>query len=134
MVALGRAWAAIARLAEISACLQRARWQVAARTTRALGKFAHIRRDVHHQPVPEARASRRVGVVAGDGEAFRPTWRARPLEMWRLVAPSAAKAEIGRQDEFVREIVAVLEAVANHPECHVAVSFGSPRSAGRIGP
>jgi hypothetical protein len=70
MVTLGRARAAIAGRAKIGARLQSARRQLAAGISSALGELAHSRRDIHHQPVPEARASRRVGIVAGDGKAF----------------------------------------------------------------
>jgi len=85
MVALGWTRAAIARLAEISTCLQSALGQLASRAARTLGKFAHICRDVHDKPVPEARASRRVRAVAGDGKALCRAGRARPLEMRHLV-------------------------------------------------
>ena len=54
MVALGWTRPAVAGHAEIGACLQRARRQLAARTAGALGKLAHIGWDVHYQPVPEA--------------------------------------------------------------------------------
>jgi hypothetical protein len=119
MIARGRAGAAIAGRAEIGAGLQRARRQRAARAARALRELAHIRRNVHHQPVPEARAGRRVRVVAGDGEALRARRRIGPLEMRRHVAAGAAEAEIGRQDEILRQIVAVLETVAGDRERHV---------------
>ena len=102
MVALWRARAAIARRAEIGACLQCARRQLAARTTGAIGKLAHSGRVLTQQPVPEARAGRRVGIVAGDSETFCPLWRARPLQVWRLVAASAAKAEMGQRTKSLR--------------------------------
>ena len=54
MIALGWTWPAVAGRAEIGACLQCARRQLAARTADALGKFAHIGGNIHQQPVPEA--------------------------------------------------------------------------------
>src|SRR5207237_465767 len=95
MVALGRARAAIAGRAEIGAGLQCSRREFAACTPYALGKLAHMRRNVHHKPVPEARASWRVGVVASDGEAFRACRSVRPLKVRRLVCAGAAKTKIG---------------------------------------
>jgi hypothetical protein len=73
--------------------------------------------------VPEAGAGRRVGVVTGDGEAFRPRRRVRSPEMRRFAAPGAAEAEIRRQDEILRQIVAVLETVADDRERHVPSPF-----------
>jgi len=95
MVTLGRARAAIAGCAEIGARLQCARRQFTAGAASALGELAHSRRDIHHQPVPEAGASRRVGIVAGDSKALCARWRARPFEMRRPVAAGATKTEFG---------------------------------------
>jgi hypothetical protein len=47
MVALGWTRPAVARHAEIGACLQCARRKLAARTAGALGKFAHIGGNIH---------------------------------------------------------------------------------------
>jgi hypothetical protein len=61
---------------------------------------------------------------AGNGEALGPHWSARPLQVRRLIAPGAAKAEIGRQNEVVRQVVAVLETVARDSELsHVRPPF-----------
>src|SRR6202034_1723820 len=127
MVTLGRARTAIAGRAEIGARLQGLRGQLAGRAARALGKLAYIRRDVDHQPMPEARTSRRIGIVAGHGEAFRFRRRARPFQLRRFVAPSAAEAEIGREDEILRHVVAVLETGAGDRERHCRL-LSAPRS------
>jgi hypothetical protein len=119
MVAFGRARPAVAGRAEIGACLQRTGRHFSAGTSGAGFKFGHVRRNVDDQPVPEARAGRRVGVIAGDGEAFRAHRRSRPLKMRRLVAAGAAEAEIGGQDKIFRKVVAILEAVARDRERHV---------------
>src|SRR5437588_1666832 len=100
MVALGWTRPAVARHAEIGACLQCARGQLAARTAGALSKFAHIGGNIHYQPVPEAGAGRRVGVIAGHCKAVCALWRARPLQMRRPVTSGAAKAKIGRENEI----------------------------------
>src|SRR5947209_7034937 len=73
--------------------------------------------------MPEARSGRRVGVVAGDGEALGARRRVGPLEMRRLVATGAAEAEIGRQNEILRQIVAVPETVAGDGEPHAWSPF-----------
>src|SRR4029077_1408212 len=82
-----------------------ARRQLAASTASAFGKLAHICRDIHHQPMPEARASRRVGIVAGDGKALCARWRPRPFEMRRPISAGATKAEIGRKNKIIRQII-----------------------------
>jgi hypothetical protein len=48
--------------------------------------------------------------------------------MWRHVAAGAAKAKVGGQDEIARQIVAVLEIVADDRKRHVPSPF-SKRSA-----
>src|SRR5262245_24663739 len=119
MVAFGRAWSAIAGRTEIRARLQRTRRHFSAGTAGAGLELDHIRRDIDDQPVPEARAGRRVRIVTGDGETFGTRRRSRPFEMRRPVAARTAKAEVGRQDEIFRKVVAVLEAVARDRERHV---------------
>ena len=132
MVARRRARTAISGHSEIGACLQRSRRQLAVRTARALRQFAHGRGDVHDQPVPKARTGRRVGIKTGEGEAFGVRRRARPLQMRRFVAAGAAEAEIGRQNEIARQIVTVLETVADDRERHWRSPWAVPgRPAGR---
>jgi hypothetical protein len=101
MVAFRRARPAIAGCAEIGACLQRARRQRAARATSAFGEFTNMRRDVDHQPVPEARASRRIGVVARDGKILRLLWRARHLRWGDLLPPAQPKP---KSDERMKSL------------------------------
>ena len=71
VVAFGRARPAITGRAEIGARLQRAGRHFPAGAAGARLKLGHVRRNVDDQPVPETRAGRRVGIVAGDGETFR---------------------------------------------------------------
>jgi len=125
MVALWRARAAVPGRAEIGAGLQGPLRQL--RTAWVAGvqrQLSDIGRDVHHQPMPEAAAGRRVRVVAGDGEALRSCWRFRPCEVRRLVAAGAAEAEIGGQNVRLPEIIAVLEAVAFDRERHASLPQG----------
>src|SRR5436190_24319139 len=118
-VALGRAGAAIARLAEIGAGLQRAfRQQARGGIAGVELEFADGGRDVDHHPVPEARAGRRVGVEAVDGEAPGAGRRSRPRELRALVAAAAAEAVVGRQDVIQGEHAAFLEVRAGEGERH----------------
>src|SRR5262245_42926962 len=71
MVSFGRARTAITRRAEVCPRLQRARRQFTACTARPELEFAHVRRNINDQPVPEARSGRCIGVVAGYSEALR---------------------------------------------------------------
>jgi hypothetical protein len=53
----GRAGSAVARRPEVGACLQGTGRQAAALASGPLREFRNMGGDVHHQPVPEARAS-----------------------------------------------------------------------------
>src|SRR5262249_21041319 len=70
VIALGRTWSAITGRAKIGPRLQRTCRQLAACAAGAKGKLAHVSRNVHHQPVPEAGAGWRIGVKAGDSETL----------------------------------------------------------------
>jgi len=95
MIAFGRARTAIARRTEVCPRLQRARRQLAACTARAELEFADVRRNIDDQPVPEARASGCIGVIAGYSEALRARGRTGPFQMRRLVSTGTAKTKIG---------------------------------------
>src|ERR1700689_34726 len=86
-VALGRAGAAVAGNAKISAALHRA-----LRRGRALGKAGYVWRDVEDDPVPETAAGRRVGIVNRERKALRALWRPGPRQGGRDIAARAAKA------------------------------------------
>src|SRR5271169_3830464 len=96
MIALGWTWAAVARCTKIGASLQCSRRQHSAFTACAFGKHTRCCRDIHYQPVPEARAGWCIGVIAGDGETLCSAWCAGPLQVRRLVTAGAAKSEISR--------------------------------------
>src|SRR5829696_2635177 len=118
-VALRRARTAIARRAEVGARLQRALGQQAGLGIAGIElELGRAGRDVHHHPVPEAAARRRIGIEAGDGKALGVCGRARPRQMRRLVAAAAAEAVIGRQDVVHLEGLALLEAAAAERERH----------------
>src|SRR6185437_16601896 len=89
----------VARLAEIGARLQGALGQQAGLEVAGVElELGRAGRDVHHHPVPEARAGRRVWIEAVHREALGAGRRARPRELWALVAATAAEAVVGRQD------------------------------------
>jgi hypothetical protein len=81
-------------------------------------------------------AFKRWGQVASALDALDPKTPApRPLQMRRPVSACAAKSLIGRQNEVVRQIIAVFEAVARDQEGHgilVAIVARAPDRAGRI--
>src|SRR6516225_3717644 len=57
MVAGGRTRTAIARRAEVSPGLQRSPWQLRGLRIASISrKLGYVRRDIHHQPVPEPAA------------------------------------------------------------------------------
>ena len=118
MVSRGRTGPAVARRPEVGACLQRAGRQVAAAASRTHRELRNIAGNVHHEPVPEARASGRVRIVERDGKAPGSRRRPRPPQMRRPVSACAAKSVIGRQNEIVGQIVAIFEAVAGEYERH----------------
>src|SRR5262245_55831820 len=108
-----------ARRAEIGTGLQCSPWQL--RGLRIAGinsKLAYIRRDVHHQPVPEPAARGRIRIEASNGEALRAGGCSRPGQMRRLVAARAAEAKVSGENMGIGEIIAVLETVAPDRECH----------------
>src|SRR6516165_3658187 len=124
MVAGRRTRSAIAGRTEVRACLQCPGRQFAVGTAGTLRKLAFAGGNIHHQPMPEARAGRCVRVVARDREALGPLRHARPLEMRRLVATSAAETKINRKYKIVRQIVAIVETVAADRECHGGLLSG----------
>src|SRR5262249_60790300 len=71
MVARGRTRTAIARRAEVGTGLQRSPWQLGSLWIAGIKrKLGRVRRDVHHQPVPEPAARRCIRIETGDGEAL----------------------------------------------------------------
>src|SRR5437868_15485808 len=119
MVARRRARAAVAGLTEVGARLQSPLRQLRrASITRIRGKLGHIGRNVGDQPVPESAPGGSIGIKAGDRKALGAGRRARPRKVRRLVFSRAAKAETGGQDMLFAVVIAVLEAVAPHRECH----------------
>ena len=130
MVAGGRTRTAIARRAEVSPGLQRSPWQLRGLRIASISrKLGYVRRDIHHQPVPEPAARGCIRIETGNGKALRAGGCSRPRQMWRLVVARAAKAEVGRQNMGVGEIIAVLETVAPDRERHTAVSILSSNKA-----
>src|SRR5215475_7066513 len=121
MVARGRTRAAVTGRAKVGAGLQGSPWQL--RGLRIAGikrKLGYVRRDVHHQPVPEPAARGCIRIETGNGEALRAGGCSRPRQMWRLVVARAAEAEVGRQNMSVGKIIAVLETVASDRERHAS--------------
>src|ERR1700746_1176748 len=94
MVASRRTRTAIARRAEVGTGLQRSPWQLRGLRIAGIdGKLGNIRRDVHHQPVPEPAARGRIRIEASDGEALRAGGCSRPRQMRGLVVARAAEAK-----------------------------------------
>src|SRR5262249_29585041 len=96
MVARGRTRTAVTGRAKVGTGLQRSPWQL--RGLRVAGikrKLGYVRRDVHHQPVPEPAARGRIRIETGNGKALRAGGCSRPCQMWRLVVARAAEAEVG---------------------------------------
>src|SRR5262249_26918798 len=81
-------------------------------------KLGYIRRDVHHQPVPEPAARGCIRIETGNGEALRAGGRSRPRQKRRLGVGRAGGTEIRCEDIGVGEIIAVLETVAPDRERH----------------
>jgi hypothetical protein len=78
-IALGRTRTPVAGDAEIGAALYRPlRRGWALRIARVLGKACNVRRDVEDDPMPEAAARRRVGIVDRERKALRARGRSRP--------------------------------------------------------
>src|SRR6516165_4721079 len=130
MVARWRTRTAIAGRAEVDTGLQRSPWQL--RGLRIAGierKLGYVRRDVHHQPVPEPAARGGIRIEASDGKALRAGGRFRPREMRRSVVARAADAKVGGENMGVGEIIAVLETVAPDRYRHTAVSILSSNKA-----
>src|SRR5579863_4627592 len=81
VIALGWTWAAVARRTKIGASLQCSLRQLSAFAAYAFRKLACCCRDIHDQPVPEARARWCIGVIAGDGETLCSARCAGPLQV-----------------------------------------------------
>src|SRR6516165_11897666 len=121
MVARWRTRTAIARRAEVGTGLQRSPWQLRGLQIAGIdGKLGIIRRDVHHQPVPEPAARGCIRIKTGNGEALRAGGCSRPRQMRRLVVARAAEAKVRGENMGVGEIIAVLETVAPDRECHAS--------------
>src|SRR5262249_47383192 len=96
MVARGRTRTAVARRAKVGTGLQRSPWQLRSLGIAGInGKLGYVRRDVHHQPVPEPAARGCIRIETGNGEALRAGGCSRPRQMRRLVVARAAEAEVG---------------------------------------
>src|SRR5262249_56001019 len=82
---------AVARRAEVSTGLQRSPWQLRGlRITGISRKLGYVRRDVHHQPVPEPAARGCIRIETGNGEALCAGGGSRPPQQWGfVVAPPA---------------------------------------------
>src|SRR5439155_26440518 len=79
VIALRRAGSTVARRTEVSPHLQRSVWQLPAPLIASVQRqLSEVRREIDHDPVPEAAASRCVRVVAGDGKAPGALRRTRP--------------------------------------------------------
>src|SRR5262249_43930505 len=113
MVARRRTRTAITGRAEVGTSLQRSPWQLRGLRIAGIdGKLGYIRRDVHHQPVPEPAARWRIRIEASNGEALRAGGGSPPRPMRRLVVAPAAEAKVGWQNMSGCEIIAVLASVA----------------------
>src|SRR5262245_19199984 len=96
MVARRRTRTAIAGRAEVGTSLQRSPWQLRGLRIAGIdGKLGYIRRDVHHQPVPEPAARWRIRIEASNGEALRAGGCSQLRQMRRLVVARAAEAKVG---------------------------------------
>src|SRR5262249_16493334 len=121
MVAGGRTRTAVARRAKDGTGRQRSPWQPRGPPIAGISRqLGYVRRDVHYQPVPEPAARGCIRIETGNGKALRAGGCSRPRQMWRLVVPRAAEAEVGRQNMGVGEIIAVLETVAPDRERHAS--------------
>src|SRR6266478_1098402 len=130
MVARRRTRTAIASRAEVGTGLQRSPWQLRGLRIAGIdGKLGYVRRDVHHQPVPEPAARGRIRIKASDGEALRAGGCSRPRQMRRLVVARAAEAKVSGENMAVGEIIAVLETIAPDRECHVFSPSCAPDKA-----
>src|SRR5262249_39967715 len=121
MVAGGRTRTAVARRAKVGTGLQRSPWQL--RGLRIAGispKLGYVRRDIHHQPVPEPAARGCIRIETGNGKALRAGGGSPPRPKWRLGGSPAAAAAGCRQSMCVGEIIAVLETVAPDRERHAS--------------
>ena len=92
LVAGGRAGSSVAGGAAVVVQLHRARWQAAAARSGPFGQRRDARRDVVHQPVPEAAAGGGVRVVGGQDVADGARRCAAPAQRGRDVAAGAAVA------------------------------------------
>src|SRR5262249_57551253 len=88
--------AGVTRRAKVRAGLQGSPRQL--RGLRIAGikrKLGYIRRDVHHQPVPEPAARGRIGIETGNGKALRAGGRSRPPPMPPVGGSRAAETPTG---------------------------------------
>src|SRR5260370_18932414 len=119
MVAGGWTGSATARRAEVSPGLQRSPWQLrGVRIAGIDGKLGNIRRDVHHQPVPEPAARGRIRIEASDGEALRAGGCSRPRQMRGLVVFPAAQTQTSGENMGVGRIIPLPLTFAPDPELY----------------
>src|SRR5262249_13748572 len=99
MVARGRTRTTVTRRAKVGTGLQRSPWQLRGLWIAGIRrKLGDVRRDIHHQPVPEPAARGCIRIETSNGEALRAGGCSPPRQMWRLVVSPPAGAEVGRQN------------------------------------
>src|SRR6185437_7259128 len=110
-----RSRSAIACLAKIRACLHRSTRKTPLPAAAAARQLLHRGRNIGHDPMPPARAGRRIRIVQAHHEALGAARRIGPLQVWGEIGPVMAHAV-----EHVRlgHRVPILDVVADESESH----------------